>query len=125
MLRTKATMNFFAATMLFFGTAVVPALAQYYDSARSLIQRTQDDLQHARDNDTTKTAKALERIDNAKKHLSDLDRHLAKNEWNHDRLNQSIDDLKNVVDNNTLLSADRDALSIDLADLRHVREIKK
>jgi hypothetical protein len=91
---------------------------------RSLVQRTQDDLQRARENDTTKTAKALERIDNAKKHLADLDRHLAKNEWHDDRLNQSIDDLKNVVDNNPLLSADRDALSVDLADLRHAREQK-
>jgi septal ring factor EnvC (AmiA/AmiB activator) len=103
----------------------IPAAAQSYESARALVQRAQDHLQQARDNDTTKTAKALERIDNAKKHLADLDRHLAKKEWNGDRLNESIDDIKNVIDNNPLLSADRDALSVDLADLRHLRETKK
>ena len=118
---TKAAFGAMLATVL---TMAPAAAEENYTSARSLVQRTQDDLQRARDNDTTKTAKALERIDNAKKHLADLDRHLAKNEMNNDRLNEAIDDVKNVVANNPLVSADRDALSVDLADLRHFRETK-
>lgn len=118
---TQAAFGAVLATLLMVGPA---AAEENYTSARSLVQRTQDDLQRARDNDTTKTTKALERIDNAKKHLADLDRHLAKNEMNDDRLNEAIDDVKNVVANNPLVSADRDALSVDLADLRHFRETK-
>jgi len=123
MLRTISQLTFMA--VLATGLMISPGNAEErYTSARSLVQRTQDDLQRARDNDTTKTAKALERIDNAKKHLADFDRHLAKNDFEGDRLNEAIDDLKNVIDNNPLLSADRDALSVDIADLRHLRETK-
>ena len=123
MLRTISQL--ILAALLATGLMVSPVHAEeHYTTARSLVQRTQDDLQRARDNDTTKTAKALERIDNAKKHLADFDRKLAKNDFSGDRLNEAIDDVKNVVDNNPLLSADRDALSVDLADLRHLRETK-
>jgi hypothetical protein len=39
-------------------------------------------------------------------------------------LDDAIDDLKNVVQNNTLNSRDRDTLAADLADLRTLRDVR-
>jgi hypothetical protein len=68
--------------------------------------------------------KERERIDNARKHLSDFDRNLSENKFDEGRLNSAIDDVKNVLENNTLEARDRDALTKDLADLRRVRELR-
>ena len=108
--------------------AVAPTVAQeryrerdrYSVDARDLVQRAQADLQRLRDLSPRKE-KERERIENALKRLSDFDRSLSKNKFDKDRLNEAIEDLKNVVDHNTLESRDRDALNADLADLRLLR----
>lgn len=107
--------------------AVAPTVAQEYRErdrysvdARDLVQRAQTDLQRLRDLSPRKE-KERERIENALKRLSDFDRSLSKNKFDKDRLNEAIEDLKNVVDHNTLESRDRDALNADLADLRLLR----
>jgi hypothetical protein len=106
--------------------AVAPTIAEeryrdrYSVDARDLVQRTQRDLQRARDL-RPRNDKERERIENALKHLSDFDRNLSKNKFDKDRLNEAIDDLKNVVDHNTLEPRDRDALNADLGELRLLR----
>jgi hypothetical protein len=108
--------------------AVTPSVAEqryrdrdrYSVDARDLVQRTQADLQRARDL-RPRNEKERERIENALKHLSDFDRHLSKDKFDKDRLNEAIDDLKNVVDHNTLEPRDRDALNADLGELRLLR----
>jgi hypothetical protein len=108
----------FCGLLGYFGA---PAAAQTRYEGRELIQRVQDDLQRVRAQGA-RSQKELERIDNARKHLSDVDRNLAKGKFDKDRVNEAIDDVKNVVENNTLEPADRDALSSDLADLRVFRD---
>jgi hypothetical protein len=106
--------------------AVAPTVAQerYRNrsslDARDLVQRVQGDLQRVRDLGP-RDDKERERIDNARKHLSDFDRSLSKNKFDKDRLDEAIDDLKNVVEHNTLESRDRDMLNVDLGDLRQLR----
>jgi hypothetical protein len=91
---------------------------------RSLVQRVQEDLQKVRDLGA-RNEKNRERIDNALKHLSDFDRNLVKNKFDKDRLNEAIDDLKNVVENNSLQARDRDILTADLGELRAMRETRR
>ena len=103
------------------------AAAQHYrdyTDARSIVQRTQDDLGALR-SQGPRNDKERERVDNARKHLSDFDRNLSHNKFDKDRLDSAIDDVKNVVENNTLEGRDRDALTADLADLRRVRAMRK
>ena len=104
--------------------ASLPALAEVrYEDARVLIQRVHDDLQRVRDlGDRNKKEK--ERVDNAMKHLSDFDRNLTRGDFNQGRLDSAIDDIKNVVKNNTLQPRDRDALTADMQDLREFRWIE-
>jgi len=95
---------------------------QGYEDIRDAVQRTQDDLQRVR-REGARNNKERERIDNARKHLSDFDRNLNKNKFDKDRLDSAIDDVKNVVEHDTLEARDRDALRADLEDLRHLREV--
>ena len=99
----------------------LPAYTQTrYDAARDLVARTQEDLRRAAD--FTKVKKdERERVENAQKHLSDFDRGLTRNKFDKDKLNDAIEDLKNVVEHNTLGGEDRDALTRDLGDLRAMR----
>ena len=52
----------------------------------------------------------------------DFDRDFTRGHFDKGKLNTAIDDLKNVVDHNTLDPQDRDALTADLRDLRVMRE---
>jgi hypothetical protein len=92
-----------------------------YSGARSLVDRVAEDLRHAEKVNHAKE-KERERIENAQHHLSDFDRSLSKGKFDKDRLDEAIEDLKNVVDHNTLTPEDRDALNADLRDLRQLRE---
>ena len=92
-----------------------------YENARSLVNRVAEDLRHAERANRAK-GKELERVENAQHHLSEFDRSLSKGTFNKDRLDEAIEDLKNVVDHNTLMPEDRDALNADLRDLRQLRE---
>ena len=104
---------------------MLPAKAQdsLYSNARALVERVQTDLRHAarlsRDRE-----KERERIDNAQHHLSEFDRELARNKFDKDKLDDSINDVKNVVENNTLDPRDRDILTRDLQELRNLRQTR-
>jgi len=114
------------ALFLLAGGAETSALAQRYhnfENVRGIVQRTQDDLGQVR-SQGLRNDKERERLDNARKHLSDFDRNLSKNKFDKGRLDSAIDDVKNVVENNTLEARDRDALTKDLADLRRVRALR-
>jgi hypothetical protein len=94
-----------------------------YDRARDLISRVQNDLQRAADF-TRNNAKERERYENVQHHLSEFDRDLRRDHFDKDKLDSAIDDLKNVVKNNTLEGHDRDALASDLSDLRTLRDVR-
>jgi hypothetical protein len=94
-----------------------------YGEVREVVQRAQDDLGHVR-GQGARNDKERERLDNARKHLSDFDRNLSKNKFDKGRLDSAIDDVKNVLENNTLEARDRDALTTDLADLRRIRTMR-
>ena len=99
------------------------AFAQDYARARDLVTRVQDDLQRAADF-TRNNEKERVRYQNAQHHLSEFDRALRRDHFDKDKLDGAIDDLKNVVKNNTLESRERDALAVDLSDLRTLRDIR-
>ncbi len=88
--------------------------------ARAAVDRTQNDLRRAEDFERHK-GKEVSRYDNAQKHLSEFDRDFTRGHFDKDKLDTAIDDLKNVVDHNTLNPEDRDALGADLRDLRVMR----
>lgn len=118
--------QFFGMCLLlaFLSGAGVTAYTQgRYDNARDLVSRTQEDLRRSAGFTNLKKDER-ERIENVQKHLSDFDRSLAKNKFDKDKLNEAIDDLKNVVEHNTLAVEDRDALTRDLQDLRTMRAQK-
>jgi hypothetical protein len=96
---------------------------QEHRDARDLVDRVQADLQRAADF-TRNNEKERERYHNVQHHLSEFDRELRKNHFDKDKLDAAIDDLKNVVKNNTLESRDRDALAADLSDLRTLRDTR-
>ena len=87
---------------------------------RSLIDRTQNDLRAAADLEHGN--KQHDRYKNAQDHLSDFDRSLSKGKFNKDRLDSAINDLKNLLDHNTLQASTRDALQQDIEQLRSARE---
>ena len=91
--------------------------------ARDLIDRVQGDLSRAADF-TRNNEKERERYHNVQHHLSEFDRELRRGHFDKDKLDAAIDDLKNVVKNNTLESRDRDALAADLSDLRTLRDMR-
>jgi hypothetical protein len=97
--------------------------AQDFGSARDLVARVQDDLQRAADFTRTKD-KERQRYENVQHHLSEFDRELSRDHFDKGKLDASIDNLKDVVRNNTLESHDRDALARDLSDLRTLRDIR-
>ncbi|MGA2183145.1 MAG: hypothetical protein ABSH47_08960 [Bryobacteraceae bacterium] len=115
----------FAAVLLVVAWGESRAMAQEgaYSDARQLVQRVQQDLHHVMHRGT-RTDKERERIEAAQKHLSDFDRNLSNNKFAKDRLDEAIDDVKNVADNNTLEARDRDALNADVNDLRQLREVR-
>ena len=94
-----------------------------YDRARDLVSRVQNDLQRAADF-TRSNEKERVRYENVQHHLSEFDRDLRRDHFDKDKLDTAIDDLKNVVKNNTLEGHDRDALASDLSDLRTLRDIR-
>ncbi len=65
-----------------------------------------------------KDERQIERYRNTQHRASNLDRNLSRGKLHKGDLDRMIDDLKNVVEHNTLQSQDRDALVNDLRDLR-------
>jgi hypothetical protein len=105
-------------------TLVAPARAQdnLYSNARSLVDRVQSDLGRA--SHISHDKKERERYQNAERSLSDFDRNLARNKFDKDKLDSAINDVKNVVEHNTLDPEARDALNQDLRDLRSLRQAR-
>ena len=94
-----------------------------YENARGLVANVQKDLRRA-ERFTQPSEKEKERFYNAQHHLSQFDRELARGRFDKDKLDEAIDDVKNVVENNTLSPRDRDVLSGDLRDLRELRRTR-
>ncbi len=104
------------------GTGFV-AVGQDFGRARDLVDRVQEDLRRAADFTRTNEKERV-RYENVQHHLSEFDRDLRRDHWDKGKLDQAIDDLKNVVQNNTLEGRERDALAADLSDLRTMRDIR-
>lgn len=94
---------------------------QAQERERSVVDRTQNDLRAASEFERHK-GKEISRYENAQRHLSDFDRELTRGHFDKGRLDHAIDDMKDVVNHNTLDPTNRDALRNDLADLRILRE---
>jgi hypothetical protein len=89
-------------------------------NVRETVDQTQTDLRHAQEFERHH-GKEVARYDNVQKHLSDFDRDFVRGHFDRGKLDNAIDDLKNVVEHNTLEAGDRDALISDLRNLRIIR----
>ena len=94
-----------------------------YGRARDLVSRVQKNLRRA-ERFTPPNEKEKERYHNAQQHLSEFDRKLSEGRFDKDKLDQAIDDVKNVVEHNTLVAESRDVLSGDLQELRELRRAR-
>ena len=90
-----------------------------YGDLRGVVDRTQSDLRVA--SDLGHGNKQNDRYHKAQDHLSKLDKSLSHGKYNKGALNDSIDELKSVLDHNTLQVSARDALMRDLTDLKVAR----
>ena len=106
-----------------FSGAGVLLLGQQYGRARDVVSRVQEDLRRAAEFTATKE-KERDRYRDVQRKLSEFDRELSKGHFEKGKLDDAIDELKEVVKENTLQSHDRDALAADLADLRTLREVR-
>lgn len=92
-----------------------------YTDLRSLVDRVQNDL-HAAAEMEHGTEKQRNRYRMAQEHLSNIDRNLVKGRFDKADFDHTIDNLKDILDHNTLQPGNRDALHADLADLRAARD---
>jgi hypothetical protein len=104
------------------GTAML-VFGQEYGRARDVVARVQDDLRRAADFTATKE-KERDRYRDVQRKLSEFDRDLSRGHFDKGKLDGAIDELKEVIKDNTLESHDRDALAADLADLRTLRDVR-
>src|ERR1700736_1701868 len=118
--RRNAARGLFSAAIAGAGAG---AFGQEFGNARDLVAKVQADLQRAADF-TRNNEKERERYHNVQKNLSEFDRELRKGKFEKGKLDDAIEDLKNVVKENTLESHDRDELARDLSDLRTLRDLK-
>jgi hypothetical protein len=112
-------MRLIATGVLCFASVAFAQTGAYPD-ARTLVDHVQVDLKQAADF-SHKNGKERERIDNAQKHLSEFDRHLDQGKFDKGKLDESINDVKNVIDHNTLTPEQRDSLHSDIRQLRLLR----
>jgi hypothetical protein len=115
--------GFVIATLLV--TAATLAFSQdgRHGRARDLVSRVQKNLRRA-ERFTPPNEKEKERYHNAQQHLSEFDRKLSEGRFDKDKLDEAIDDVKNVVEHNTLAAEARDVLSRDLQELRDLRRAR-
>jgi hypothetical protein len=99
------------------------AFGQDFGRARDMVDRVQEDLRHAAEFTRTNEKERV-RYENVQHHLSEFDRELRRDHFDKGKLDTAIDDLKNVVQNNTLEGRERDALASDLSDLRTLRDVR-
>ena len=110
------------ATLLIAAAAMVSAQGRY-GTARGLVDRVQRNLRRA-EHFTPPNEKEKERYHNAQHHLSEFDQKLSEGRFDKDKLDEVIDDMKNVVEHNTLAAEDRDKLTRDLGELRELRRTR-
>ncbi|HXI43361.1 MAG TPA: hypothetical protein VNH83_25500 [Bryobacteraceae bacterium] len=115
--------GFVIATLIMLAATLAYPQDGRYGNARSLVARVQNDLRRA-ERFTPPNGKEKERYFNAQHHLSQFDRELERGRFDKDKLDEAIDDVKNVVENNTLSPRDRDVLAGDLRDLRELRRTR-
>jgi hypothetical protein len=115
-----ATAFLFAASYAMNPGFAVAAPSHRIDDARDVVDRTLSDLRRATEFERRK-GKEISRYENAERHLSDFDKEITKGHFDKGKLDEAIDDVKNVVEHNTLDPDARDALNADLRDLRAVR----
>lgn len=108
----------FAAAAL--AAALLQALEVEYSDLRSLVDKTQTDLRAA--SELAHGNKQNDRYHKAQDHLSKLDRSLSHHKYNKGEMNDSIDELKSILDHNTLQARSRDALANDLTELKIARD---
>jgi hypothetical protein len=109
--------------LLVFSFARTPAAfaqGDEYNEARNLVQRVQDDLRTLHPNGN----KDRDRINDALKHLSELDRKFTKDKFSKGSLSDAIGNIKDILDHNTLETRERDMLNADVHDLRELRLYK-
>jgi hypothetical protein len=119
-LRRAATIALLLGALL--GSSLL-VVGQQFDRARDVVAKAQDDLRRAADFTAT-NEKERDRYRDVQRKLSEFDRELSRGHFDKGKLDSAIDELKEVVKNNTLESHDRDALASDLADLRTLRDIR-
>jgi hypothetical protein len=90
-----------------------------FSDLRSIVDRTQSDLRRALE--LSHGHKQTDRYQKAQDHLSKLDKSLSHGKFNKGAMNDSIDELKSVLDHNTIQASARDALMRDLTDLKVAR----
>ncbi len=90
-----------------------------FSDLRSIVDRTQLDLRRAVE--LSHGHKQTDRYQKAQDHLSKLDKSLSHGKFNKSAMNDSIDELKSVLDHNTIQASARDALMRDLTDLKVAR----
>ena len=113
----------FMTALLFSSLVSGPAIfaqADKYDAARNLVQRVQDDLQTLHPAGPHQD-KDRERIQDAMKHLSDLDRNLTKDRFSKGAISEAIGSVQGILDHNTLETGERDILNADVHDLRELK----
>jgi hypothetical protein len=106
-----------------FSGSVALVFGQEYGRARDLVAKVQDDLRRAADFTASKE-KERDRYRDVQRKLSEFDRDLSKGHFDKGKLDGAIDELKEVMKENTLESHDRDALTADLSDLRTLRDVR-
>ena len=78
------------------------------------------DIQHSQGYVRAK-GRERERADNALRHLSDFDSEYRRGHFDRGKLDQAIDDVKNLAENNPMSPEDRRMLMEDLQRLRDFR----
>lgn len=121
-MQSKSRWSVALATLLIASAAISYAQGRY-GNARGLVDRVQRNLRRA-EHFTPPSDKEKERYHNAQHHLSEFDRKLSEGQFDKDKLDTAIDDVKNVVEHNTLSPEDRDLLTRDLGELRELRRTR-
>ena len=110
---------FLISTLMFSSMGVIFAQEENYRE-EPLCATVETDIQHS-EGYTRSKGKDRDRADNALRHLSEFDSAFQRGKFDKDKLDQAIDDVKNLADNNPMGPEDRRLL---LEDLRRLREFR-
>jgi hypothetical protein len=108
------------AALVFVSATLAPA-QQPERVERELVRHTEDDIQKAA-TFTKLSGKERDRNDSAIRHLAEFDAKYSRGDLDKGKLDQVIDDIKNIIEHNPLRGEDRDKLLDDLQRLRDFRK---